>query len=206
MALSKPVRRPWDERALVQAVEELKSGRISYRQASAKYGIPKSTLNDYVTGKVRIGCRPGPQPVLTRDEEKCLVEWAEKMATIGYGQTRQQICEMVKKIIEKDICRAPAGALQISLRKASALEMPQASACTEERLYSGGTSTLSNSYSHMTWTVDLITYGTVMRVASHYPPNQVRCWHPVVLELSIVHAVLRRIRLLHSWQLVQVGG
>ena len=35
------MRRPWDEKALVQAMEELKSGRISYCQASAKYDIPK---------------------------------------------------------------------------------------------------------------------------------------------------------------------
>ena len=96
------MRRPWDEKALVQAVEELKSGRISYCQASEKYDIPKSTLNDSVTRKVCIGCQPGPQTVLTRDEEKCLVEWAKEMATIGYGQTRRRICEMVKKIIENN--------------------------------------------------------------------------------------------------------
>lgn len=49
-----------------------------------------------------MGRRPGPLPVLTPDEEKRLVEWAVEMAKIGYGQTRHQICEMVKKIIEKD--------------------------------------------------------------------------------------------------------
>ena len=38
--------------------------------------------------KIQVGRRPGPQPVLTRDEEKWLVEWAVEMAKIGYGQTR----------------------------------------------------------------------------------------------------------------------
>lgn len=75
------------EKTLVQALDELKYGKISFCQASAKYGIPKSTLSDYATGKIQVGRRPGPQPVLTRDEEKRLVEWAVEMAKIGYGQT-----------------------------------------------------------------------------------------------------------------------
>ena len=44
-----------------------------------------------------IGKRQGPQPVLRKDEELYLVNWAVEMNKIGYGQTRRQICEMVKK-------------------------------------------------------------------------------------------------------------
>ena len=40
MSLSKPMRRPWDEKALVQAVEELKSGRISYCQSMVFPKVP----------------------------------------------------------------------------------------------------------------------------------------------------------------------
>ena len=41
--------------------------------------------------------RQGLQPVLRKDKELYLVNWAVEMNKIGYGQTRRQICEMVKK-------------------------------------------------------------------------------------------------------------
>lgn len=87
MALSKQAKKPYAEESLVLALEELKYQEISIRQAAAKYGIPKSTLSDYASGKVKVGRRPGPLPVLTPDEEKRLVEWTVEMAKIGYGQT-----------------------------------------------------------------------------------------------------------------------
>ena len=101
MALSKQVKKAWGEETLVQALDELKYGKISFREASAKYGMPKSTLRDYATGKIVVEWWLGSQPVLTRDEEKRLVEWTIELAHLGYGQTRRQICEMVKKIFKK---------------------------------------------------------------------------------------------------------
>ena len=90
------------EDAVHNAVQDIRSGKCSFRKAEQKYGIPKSTLNDYTTGRVEIGKRQGPQPVLRKDEEPYLVNWAVEMNKIGYGQTRRQICEMVKKILDKD--------------------------------------------------------------------------------------------------------
>ena len=90
------------EDAILSAVEDIHSGKCSFRKAELKYGIPRSTLNDYTTGKVEVGKRQGPPPVLRKDEEQCLVNWAIEMNKIGYGQTRRQVCEMVKKILDKD--------------------------------------------------------------------------------------------------------
>ena len=45
--------------------------------------------------------RHGPSPVLTEEEESELVSWVIKMAKIGYGQTRIQVTEMVKKILDR---------------------------------------------------------------------------------------------------------
>ena len=87
----------WSQESLVMAMEEVKEKSISLRQAALKYGIPRSTLSDYVSKKVEVGSRRGPASVLTRDEEKALPEGSVEMAHIGYGQTRRQICEMVKK-------------------------------------------------------------------------------------------------------------
>ena len=71
---------------------------MSVSQSRTKYGIPRSTLNDYTTGKVEVG-KQGPPPVLRKDEEQCLSNW---VIEIGYGQTRRQVCEMVKKVLDKD--------------------------------------------------------------------------------------------------------
>ncbi len=51
---------------------------------------------------VGCGCKSGPSPVLSSEEESKLVNWAFEMAEIGYGQTRRQVCEMVKKFLDKD--------------------------------------------------------------------------------------------------------
>jgi len=52
----------WHLDGLQEAIDEIQSGKLSYRAAQAKYDIPKSTLHDYVTGKCKMGCRPGPSP------------------------------------------------------------------------------------------------------------------------------------------------
>ena len=139
----------WSSETLVLAMDEVKDGKIYLRQAAIKYDIPKSTLSDYLTDKVEVGSRPGPPPVLTRDEEKALADWAVEMSRIGYGQTRRQICEIVMKLIEKDHRPNPFKDNRpgkdwwysflkrnegLSLRTASSLELPRASACTKEAL------------------------------------------------------------------------
>lgn len=134
--------------ALLDALDDIRSNRLSFRAAEVKYGVPKSTLSDYVSGKSVIGRKPGPSSVLSVDEESKLVDWAFEMAEIGYGQTRRQVCEMVKKFLQdgrpnpfndnrpgKDwwyafVRRNP----KLSLRSASLLESYRASACSEEAL------------------------------------------------------------------------
>jgi hypothetical protein len=62
MALSKELSR---EERIAIALDELNYRRLTYRGAEAKYGIPRSTLSDHVLGKVVLGKKPGPPPVLT---------------------------------------------------------------------------------------------------------------------------------------------
>ena len=71
------------------------------RAAAVAYGIPKSTLYDYASGKVEIGSKRGPDTILTAAEEQILVNYVVHMAEIGYGPTREQLCNTVKEILEK---------------------------------------------------------------------------------------------------------
>lgn len=82
-----------DQKELVSAPNGIRQNKLPFRKVAAKYYIPKSTLCDYASGKVEIGCKPGPK----------LVEYAFEMSRIGYGHTRQQILESVQMILLPDI-------------------------------------------------------------------------------------------------------
>ena len=82
-------------------VQQIKEEGLSYREAAAQYGIPRSTLHDHVTGKA-MSTKRGPPTVLTAAEEQMLVDWALPMADLGYGRTREHMCATVKEILDKD--------------------------------------------------------------------------------------------------------
>ena len=137
----------WTKQDLENAVVAIREEKMSMRKAAEAYGVPKSTLYDHVKGKVEVGSRPGPPTVLTSVEESMLVDWAIEMSRIGYGRTRQQICEMVKQILDKDkrpnpftdnrpgkdwwyafLRRHPT----ITMRTPEPLQLARAKACTKE--------------------------------------------------------------------------
>lgn len=82
------------------AVHAVQSKAMSLRAASKHYGIPSSTLHDKVHGKTPMS-RPS-KTVLTTAEEQKLVDWVLHMARIGYGRTRQEVLDTVKRIIDAD--------------------------------------------------------------------------------------------------------
>ena len=93
----------YTEETLCLAVEDVRHGKISLRKAATQYGIPKSTLSMYVSGKLQIGAaRRGPASILTVEEEQKLVEYVVHMGKIGYGRTRDQVFDIVAEIVSKD--------------------------------------------------------------------------------------------------------
>ena len=71
-----------------EAVADVEKG-MSIRCASEKYNIPRSTLHDHVSGKVKFGAKPGRKPYLSIDEEEELVSFLVECAKIGYPHTRK---------------------------------------------------------------------------------------------------------------------
>ena len=49
----------WSTEDLENALTMVKEQHMSFREAAQTYGIPKSTLHDHYSGKVK-GCKPGP--------------------------------------------------------------------------------------------------------------------------------------------------
>lgn len=68
--------------------------------AGEAYSVPKCTLYDHVKGKEEVGKQPGPPTVLTSVKENMLMDWVIEMSRISYGRTQQQICELVKQILD----------------------------------------------------------------------------------------------------------
>ena len=138
----------WSTEDLENALSMVKEQHMSFREAAQTYGIPKSTLHDHYSGKVK-GCKTGPSPYLTEAEEQQLADWAIEMGKIGYGCTREQISLMVQKPLDKDgrqnpflnnrpgkdwwyafLRRHP----ELAMRSPEPLQLARASACSEEIL------------------------------------------------------------------------
>ena len=71
------------------------------RTAAWDYGIPKNTLHDRYSGKVK-SSKHGPQTVLSEAEEAKLASRVVEMVITGYGHTREQVLAMVKRILDQD--------------------------------------------------------------------------------------------------------
>ena len=69
-------------------------------QAAEMYEIPRSTLDDHVTGQVEHGALPGLSPYLTREEEEQLVTFLIYCAAIGYPFIQYQIIVIFQEILE----------------------------------------------------------------------------------------------------------
>ena len=74
------------------ALRDVATGVLPVRKAALIYGIPKSTLYDHVSGKVRPGAGVGLPKYLT-DEEDELVRWLEGCAEVGCAKSvRETSC------------------------------------------------------------------------------------------------------------------
>ena len=63
-------RKLWSDESLQKAVAAVEKEEDSIRRAADKYGLPRSTLHDHVSGKVQYGAKPGRDPYLTAEEEE----------------------------------------------------------------------------------------------------------------------------------------
>ncbi len=93
------VHKKWKSEHLLLACQAVQNG-LSIRRASEEYQIPKSTIQDHISGKVAMNSKSGPAKYLTDLEEAELVQFLEKCADIGYPQTRAQIIELAQGVVQ----------------------------------------------------------------------------------------------------------
>ena len=73
---------------------------MSVRRGAEEYGIPPSTLHDYVTGRVVFGAKSGPKAYLTPSEEE-LVTFLSGMSSVGYSCTVKLTLVSVQAVVNK---------------------------------------------------------------------------------------------------------
>ena len=90
---------------MVSAVEAVKRG-MSVLRAATLHGVPRTTLQNRVKGRVKHGDKPGPNTYLTPAEEEELASFLMEVARVGYGKTRREVKLLVEAVArEKGVLR-----------------------------------------------------------------------------------------------------
>ena len=87
----------WNEDQMQKALESVHEGR-SVRRAAEEYGVPRATLGDRASGRVKPGAVSGLPKYLNTDEE--LVKFLLRCASIGYPRSRKDVIALVQRINE----------------------------------------------------------------------------------------------------------
>ena len=78
----------WEETSMASALKEVSNG-MSIRKAAEMFGVPKSTLSDRVTGKVKPDSTWGKNSHLTLTDEVELISAATNRADKGIGFSKR---------------------------------------------------------------------------------------------------------------------
>ena len=93
-------RRQWSEESMIGAMKAVAEG-TSITGAAREHGVPRTTLQDRILGKVTHGTKPGPKRYLNEVEEKKLLEFLVETAVLGYGRSRGEIIAIVEGTTKK---------------------------------------------------------------------------------------------------------
>ncbi|CAC5407325.1 unnamed protein product [Mytilus coruscus] len=77
---------------MVNALQAVRSeGKMSIREASVQFDVPKSTLADRISGKYSVDTKSGKKPVIPGDVETKMVNKVMGLAEQGFGVSRRQM-------------------------------------------------------------------------------------------------------------------
>lgn len=97
----------YSEENLRKALEEVKNG-AKIRETCRAYGVPRSTLQDRIKGRVSDKPRKmGPDPFLTLESEKRIVDWLIQLAKCGFPIKKQELLNTVQKIVLEEKVTTP---------------------------------------------------------------------------------------------------
>ena len=89
----------WSDVSMVGAMKAVAEG-LGINRAALEFGVPKTTLKDRVSGRVKHGTKSGRVPFLSYAEEEELVEYLVTCSKIGYSKTRDDVIGIVRKTLQ----------------------------------------------------------------------------------------------------------
>ena len=87
---------------MLLALKEVREGRMSQRQASKVYSVPRTTLIDKLCGRRPEICRTGPPPAITVEDEEMFSQHVKKIAEAGFIYTRKALLQEVKNYLDAE--------------------------------------------------------------------------------------------------------
>lgn len=84
-------RKQWTAEQMDAALYSVMHNGLSGNKAADLHGVPRSTLKDRLSGRVKHGTKSGPKPYLTVEEEAELTSHLLQAADIGFGKTRRDV-------------------------------------------------------------------------------------------------------------------
>lgn len=92
----------WDPERLQKALDEFTEGKLSLRQISRAWGIPKSTLQRRISGRVKkIGHASGRPTALPSEVESQLCEYLKDMSRRGFPLTARDVRKLAYQYATK---------------------------------------------------------------------------------------------------------
>src|SRR6218665_3416651 len=103
----KTERQNWNVEAMASAIDEARSGRLGYRSASKKYGVPRSTLERRVKNKNKIAIEVtkslgSKQRIFSDAMEADLMRYILRMRELYFGLTLMELRHMAYHIAEQN--------------------------------------------------------------------------------------------------------
>ena len=86
-----PKRKKWKEQNMLSAMHELSLSDGNASAIARKYDVPRRSLTDRVSGRVKHGKKPGPPTAVSEDGEKALVSYLQYMAARGFPLTPKMV-------------------------------------------------------------------------------------------------------------------
>jgi hypothetical protein len=92
----------YSENDMTEALIHIRAG-MAMREASRLFSVPRSTLQDRLSGRRPESARKmGPKTVLTTTEELSIVKWLVDLAKCGFARKPDELLRTVQKIVLSD--------------------------------------------------------------------------------------------------------
>jgi len=94
----------WSNESMVKAIDAVKSGRCSVKRPAEDYKVPRTTLQDRISGRVIHGTKPGPLLHLNKGEESELAQFLLKYLKLAMGRQENKLRVWLRKLQLRKVC------------------------------------------------------------------------------------------------------